>query len=198
MYRTTGIFFSGSSIYTTYNLTVPGERLWKDVELSFLTTLQRAVRDSYQIKSPRYGSIFYMPKAKTIYEFLFPDRKSYRFMPGLIYNMYYMLQLDKGGPATSLILTPDWKEKTNSLLIENAGGKEGDGTSDERLAVYNFLGNNIGLMRTLVPEIKREKRILIVHDWQVDIVKRLFGDNNALRVVEEDMLEELIKDIGRI
>ena len=112
--------------------------------------------------------------------------------------MYYMLQLDKGGPATSLILTPDWKEKTNSLLIENAGGKEGDGTSDERLAVYNFLGNNIGLMRTLVPEIKREKRILIVHDWQVDIVKRLFGDNNALRVVEEDMLEELIKDIGRI
>ena len=195
MFRTIGVFFSGKNIFPAYYIENPGERFWGDVEISFLNLLTKAVMDNYNAPAERYSGIFYTGRERVIRDYLFPEKRVYRFSPNKVYGIYYMIPINKSaGATTSLILTDKWRERTNALLIESEG-RIGDGTSSEGLPVYNFLGNNLSYMKRNALPLQKSKGVLIVHDWQVEIAKRMFGPGHELRVVEDEMLREILKDI---
>ena len=195
MFRTVGVFMSNANVFPAYYIENPGEKFWGDVEISFLNLLMKTVNENYKTKVERYSGIFYTAKEKVIKEYLFPEKRAYRFSPGKIYALYYMIPMNKSaGPTTSLILTEGWREKVNALLIEKEG-RIGDGTSKEGLPVYNFLGNNLSYMKKNIPALQNTKGVLIIHDWQEEIIKRMFGPAHELRVVEEEMLRAIIRDI---
>ena len=197
MFRTIGVFFSGANVFPAYYMDAPGERYRHDVELSFVNLLTKSVKVNYRDNMERLSGIFYTGKDTIMRDFLFPSKKTYRFMPNTVYNIYYMLPMNKSVEATtSLILTPAWREKVNNLLIESPGGRAGDGTTFNGTPVYNFLGNNIVYMKKNAPALQNNEGVLIIHDWQIDIAKRLFGEKHELRVVEEDMLRAILQDIG--
>lgn len=198
MYRTTGVLLHKETVYATYYLIAPGERWWREVEGRFVSTLTQSLKSNYMNTEINPAAIFYTVKDSVLESFIFPEKREFRITPNTIYNVAYMIPLNKEpGPVTSLLLKDDWRNKVNELLIESPNGRQGDGLSADGRPVYNLLGCNIGLMRKTAHEIKAVNGIAIVHDWQVNIAKRMYGDV-TLRVVESDMLKELIKDIDKM
>ena len=204
MYRTTGLLIGSDNVYSTYYLLKAGERWWKDVELQYADAIKRLITGTISIykNDPalyRNSAIIYLKDTELLYEYIKLTRKENRINPSLIYNFTYHIPMDQDpGCMTKILLTETWKEKTNSLLIENRKGEIGDGEDGRGRPVYNFLGLNLRRMKAEREKVKAHNGIVIVSAYAVGLARELFGSNVNLRIVEEEMLRELMKDVRKM
>ena len=117
-----------------------------------------------------------------------------------VYNIAYAVPLSENAEdITRMLLIDGWRNKVCDAIPVKVRASNNElefGWMDEQRteAVYNLLCCNVGYMRQIAPRINSSnvKSKVIIHDWQEELVRMLYGENVITIDVDAKMFKALL------
>lgn len=177
----TGTLFSKGGIYTTYSISTARFRWFQDAERVSADSIVRLYEEAKDIErrmDGRQRAILYTETSDIAGELIemtgFAGKK---MDPLSIFRLTYLVPLEDKELAmdiTKMLTVPDWRRKTNNILGLSPTGKH-DGETAEGKKIHNLLCCNLAKLHEVEGEIKRGRCKVIVHEWQKEVLERLYA-----------------------
>lgn len=199
MSKAQGMLVKGNHILPVYYLQSANETWNKECEVSMMFTTNHFKRElGRTVTSEKGEAVFFIEEKDILPDFIFPSKKIKRAInPEAVYENAYMIPISENHEEIrQMILKENFHERSNELLLgENEiKGKSYDGMM-EGLKIYNLLSSNIAKIKSVKGELKNGSAAVIIHQWQADLMSRMFGESLQAVILNEEEFYELVNRI---
>lgn len=182
MFRTLGLLIKGDIAYSVYLIGSAGEKWNKNNESLSEAQVRRLTAPLMnEVDRGRGAAIFYTPNEKVCADmFIRKGIAKNQVIPEGVYDKAYVIPLKRATPMLEqLLLIKDWKKKVTEILLAGSGKTVEDKEFDAMVLgreVYTLIGNDLVQIQKARVRAKVQPQVLIMQDWQEDIIRDYYGD----------------------
>lgn len=207
MFKSLGILFSGTQVYSIYNLVNGAEEVWyQDVETQYANVLQRLSKENLKSFANLQNAVFrtkaivYVPN-KIEYFKLMTEEKL-KIDPPKSYGLSYYVPLQENAKEiTEMLLLKEWRFELDEVLenifsckLAESGDLE-DGWMQDGTGMFNLLCGNIKHMKHIQKRVRSIKTTIICHDWMVPTVEEMYGNDINIIPISEEFFSKLLQAV---
>lgn len=191
-----GVLISPGGIYQTYAPMSDKIRFRPIIDSEIVAQVKR-LSEEYGIRAEdgdsRLRAIMYPAKTSIATEIQAKQSVQSVLNPTATYKMCYLAPKDQNAEdITKMLMIKDWFFKSNSVLGLSDSGS-GDGKSPDGRPIHNLLCCNMGKIEELRYQIENRTAVFVVHDWQKDLIEKVYESEIDAIVLNEVKFRGLVR-----